>query len=103
MKKRFYNDSLELLCIPNVSKMKIKDATNEYAKLSNDFQQLGKTKHNHHSANSIKPANTEYFQHHFEIALAYNTEIYMEKASPAYFPVSIESVFYSPQEKPPDA
>lgn len=102
VKKRFYNDSLELLCVPNVSKMKIKEANNEFAKLANDFQQLGKKKQNQHSTNSIKSINTEYFQHHFEVSLVYNN-VYIEKVSIAYSPVFLTSVFYAPQEQPPDA
>lgn len=103
VKKRFYNDSLELLCVPNVSKMKIKEANNEFAKLANDFQQLGKKKQNQHSTNSIKPVNAEYFQHYFGISLACNHPVFIVKTSIAYSPVFLRSVFYSPQEQPPDA
>ena len=39
VKCRIYNDSLEMLCIPHVSKMKIQNAKDEFCKLVNDFQQ----------------------------------------------------------------
>ncbi|MES2004924.1 MAG: hypothetical protein V4450_10415 [Bacteroidota bacterium] len=37
VKRRFYQDSLELLCIPNTAKAGIKNARDEFAKLANDF------------------------------------------------------------------
>ena len=39
VKCRIYNDSLEMLCIPNKAKMKIEQSKNDYAKIANDFQQ----------------------------------------------------------------
>lgn len=103
VKKRFYNDSLELMCIPNTSKMKITDAQHAYAKLTNDFQELGnnKKKSQQHS-NSVKPIGTEYCEHHFVLSFTNKHEVLTEKASPAYIAISIQSVFYSPQEQPPD-
>lgn len=37
VKRRFYQDSLELLCIPNTAKAGIKNARDEFARLANDF------------------------------------------------------------------
>jgi hypothetical protein len=37
VKRRFYQDSLELLCIPNTERTGIKNARDEFAKLANDF------------------------------------------------------------------
>ena len=37
VKRRFYQDSLELLCIPSMAKAGIKNARDEFAKLANDF------------------------------------------------------------------
>jgi hypothetical protein len=103
VKKRFYNDSLELMCIPNVSKMKIKDAKQEYAKQTNDFQESGtKKKQSSPHPNVVKPIGTEYCQHHFVLSFTNKYEQLIEKASPAYIPVAIQSVFYAPQEQPPD-
>lgn len=39
VKCRIYNDSLEMLCIPNKSKMQIEQSKNDYAKVAHDFQQ----------------------------------------------------------------
>lgn len=37
VKRRFYQDSLELLCIPNLAKNSIQNAKQEFARLANDF------------------------------------------------------------------
>ena len=37
VKRRFYQDSLELYCIPNVAKAAIKNARDEFSKIANDF------------------------------------------------------------------
>lgn len=37
VKRRFYQDSLELLCIPNTVKTGIKNARDEFFRLANDF------------------------------------------------------------------
>src|ERR1700733_6515901 len=39
VKRRIYNDSLEVLCIPNHEAMKLKAAQNEFFKFSNDLVQ----------------------------------------------------------------
>ncbi len=44
VKCRIYNDSLELLCIPNTAKMKIQAAKADFSKLASDFQASNKKK-----------------------------------------------------------
>lgn len=39
VKCRVYNDSLEMLCIPNIAKMKIENSRDEFSKIANEFQQ----------------------------------------------------------------
>jgi hypothetical protein len=60
VKYRIYNDSLEMLCIPNVAKMKIQNAKDEFFKLANDFQQLNAKKKNHAENKQLKPAISEF-------------------------------------------
>jgi hypothetical protein len=40
VKSRIYNDSLELLCIPNTGKMKIQAAKADFSRLAADYQQM---------------------------------------------------------------
>ena len=60
VKRRFYNDTLEFLCIPNTAVNQIKMAREEFFKLVNDldsFPQPKKAGHHGH----IKLFNGEYF------------------------------------------
>lgn len=44
VKSRLFNDSLELLCIPNHTAMRLQTAKNEFFKLVNDLQPAGQEK-----------------------------------------------------------
>ena len=44
VKRRLYNDSLELMCIPNRAAMKLQTAKDEFFKLVNDLQHNGQSK-----------------------------------------------------------
>lgn len=37
VERRFYNDSLEVVCMPDIEKMNIQVASNDYFKMANDF------------------------------------------------------------------
>jgi hypothetical protein len=52
VKRRIYQDSLEMLCIPNPSVMKLKEAKNEFFRFVNDLQHCGndKSTHSHHGS-----------------------------------------------------
>ncbi len=50
VKRRIYNDSLEMLCIPNHMAMKLQTAQNEFFKFSNDLQQEKKPGQYPHTA-----------------------------------------------------
>jgi hypothetical protein len=38
VKRRFFNDSIELLCIPNITATKLKEAKHDFVRMSNDVQ-----------------------------------------------------------------
>jgi hypothetical protein len=46
VKRRIYNDSLEMLCIPDHEVMKLLSAKNEFFKFVNDLQHPGQNKNN---------------------------------------------------------
>ena len=54
VKHRIYNDSVELLCIPNKTKQELLSARNDYFKLINDLQQNGPEKKKSHSDKTIE-------------------------------------------------
>ena len=44
VKRRLYNDSVELLCIPNTASMHLQNARDEFFKITNDLQNTGQSK-----------------------------------------------------------
>ncbi len=60
VKCRIYNDSLELLCIPNRGKMKILETKADFSKLVADFQQSANKKKNHSDSKLFQKAISEY-------------------------------------------
>ena len=60
VKCRIYNDSLELLCIPNKSKMQIQAAKADFSKLASDFQQSNNKKKGNTESKSFQKTLSEY-------------------------------------------
>jgi hypothetical protein len=62
VKRRIFNDSVELLCIPNRASMQLQTAKNEFFKLVNDLQASGQSKKaGSHSDTSKSPSSVEYY------------------------------------------
>ncbi len=62
VKRKVYNDSLILLCLPNKDKMKIENAKDNFFKLVNDLQAASSKKGTNKSENSsFKNLVTEYW------------------------------------------
>jgi hypothetical protein len=61
VKRRFYQDSLEVLCIPNFAKTGIKNARDAFAKLANDFVNSSSSKKDAgHQSHTVKPVVQDY-------------------------------------------
>ena len=71
VKCRIYNDSLELLCLPNTGKMKIQAAKADFSKMASDFQQSNHNKKSSSDTKSPQKTISEYEEHF--IAIAFNT------------------------------
>jgi hypothetical protein len=68
VKRRFLNDTLELLCIPNMQKTSINNARDEFFKLANDFVSYTgakKTNTPHHDVKIEKQDLTN--EHYFDL------------------------------------
>ncbi len=68
VKRRFLNDTLELLCIPNMQKISINNARDEFFKLANDFVSYTgakKTSSHHHEIKLAKQDLTN--EHYFDL------------------------------------
>lgn len=63
VKCRIYNDSLELLCIPNTGKMKIQAAKADFSKMASDFQQSNHKKKSNSDTKSPQKTISEYEEH----------------------------------------
>ena len=70
VKRRFSEDSLELLCIPNKTATRIQTAKNEFFKLVNDLQHPGQSKKSDQHSSSYKGFNAEYFSNSQSFAIS---------------------------------
>ena len=61
VKRRFSEDSLELLCIPNKTATSIQTAKNEFFKLVNDLQHPGQSRKSDQHNTSFKGFNADYY------------------------------------------
>jgi hypothetical protein len=98
VKRRIYNDSLELLCIPNKTAMQLHSAKDDFFKLVNDLQ--GQTKKTSSHSNNYKNFSldnytvNDFYQFNIDrLTLSKNHFHYSEK-------ISID--FSTTDERPPD-
>jgi hypothetical protein len=61
VKLRHFNDSLELLCIPNQQGMKLQNAKDDFFKLVNDLQHTGQNKKGDSHPGSSKNLSADYY------------------------------------------
>lgn len=62
VKRKVFNDSLVLLCLPHESKMKLQSARDEFFKLVNDLQHPSQNKKSGNNSGSVKNPVTEYYR-----------------------------------------
>jgi hypothetical protein len=100
VKRRFAEDSLELLCIPNKTSTNIQTAKNEFFKLVNDLQHPGQSKKSDQHNASFKGFNTEYYADMQSFAIP-DLTLVRQKAT-AHYLLQIPAVFLSLAGQPPD-
>jgi len=100
VKRRFSEDSLELLCIPNKTATSIQTAKNEFFKLVNDLQHPGQSKKSDQHSSSFKGFSAEYFSNSQSFAIL-NLAIVSQKATDHYL-LQIPSVYLTRAGQPPD-
>ena len=100
VKRRFTEDSLELLCIPNKMATNIQSARNEFFKLVNDLQHPGQSKKSDQHSNSFKGFSAEYFSNSQSFGFS-NLILIAQKATDHYL-LQIPSVFLTRAGQPPD-
>jgi hypothetical protein len=100
VKKRFFNDTLEILCVPNFTKSSIKESKNDFAKQLNDIASSNNSKKS--SSNQIVKASISDFiqEHHFDIY----QHIYTSNLKHDYYhSISSSYDFLQGLDQPPEA
>ena len=100
VKRRFTEDSLELLCIPNKTSTSIQTARNEFFKLVNDLQHPGQSKKSDQHNTSFKGFNAEYYAGIQAFAIP-DLTLVTRKALDHYL-LQIPSVYLTRAGQPPD-
>jgi hypothetical protein len=101
VKRRLFNDSLELLCIPNKKATRLKTARDEFFKLVNDLQHPGHSKKAEQHTASFKCFNGEYYSDAGQFTIKDRTAVSL-KATDHYL-LKIPTVYLSRAGQPPDA
>jgi len=102
VKRRMYNDSVELLCIPNVVKTGLENARNDFYRLANDLVSNNSSKkstgsHSHSSKFSVQDYTTTQL-----IDLNPSSRFLSNTAAIAVYH-SFKSVYLDSLEQPPEA
>ena len=100
VKRRFANDSLELMCIPNKKATQLQSAKEEFFKLVNDLQHPGQSKKADQHTNSFKCFNGEYYAVQDQFSIIEHSTVSIKTAD--RYLLQIPSVSLSRAGQPPD-
>jgi hypothetical protein len=100
VKIRHFNDSLELLCIPNLQAMKVQNAKDDFFKLVNDLQHTGQSKKGDNHAAFAKSFSTD----NYTIQELFKFVNYSIAISPKSFcyTANLTNTFSLTAEQPPE-
>ena len=100
VKQRLYNDSVELLCIPNAAVMKLQTEKNDLAKSVNDIQQTEQAKKTGNHSGNAKNFSLDHYT--FQDIPALN-DPFADVAKRSFHFSSLTSFLYCPAiENPPE-
>lgn len=100
VKRRIFNDSLELLCIPNHAAMNLQTAKNEFFQLVNDLRHNGQDNNKgSHPGNSKSPVSPEYLTID---RIAMGGLNFISLSPSVYHGTFLSSTDPAPSEQPPD-
>jgi hypothetical protein len=98
VKRRVFNDSIEMLCIPNQQAMKVQTAKENFFKLVNDLQHNGQSKKgDSHSSKNFTPDYTVN-----EYSFAVHTFLQTLPKESILYSENLSSVFSLTAEQPPE-
>ena len=99
VKRRFYNDSLELLCIPNMAKTNVTNARDEFFKLANDFVNNSTSKKSSNQNHTVKFSVSDFSNDHLFVYHFIASQILSSKSTSSFS--VIPSPFLQTLDKPP--
>ncbi len=104
VKRRFYQDSLELLCIPNTERTGIKNARDEFARLANDFvtNNTSSKKATSHQTHLTKFSVQDFTDDHHSFAWQFRDHDLSATWNKMIF-AQMKSEYLSRLDKPPQA
>jgi hypothetical protein len=100
VKRRIFGDSLEVLCIANMTSMKLRTASNDFFRQVNDLQQQNQGKKN--STHPVKDNSKDYRPAATGVIVPDALAQVEVKVNTLYTPSRLPSVFTPTAENPPD-
>jgi hypothetical protein len=100
VKRRIYGDTLEVLCLPNFTSMKLRTASNDFFRQVNDLQQQNQGKKN--SNHSTKDNSKDYRPASTGVVVPDALAEAVVKATSLYAPSRLPSVYAPTADNPPE-
>jgi len=100
VKRRIYGDSLEVLCLPNITSMKVRTASNDFFRRVNDLQQQNQGKKN--SSHSTKDNSKDYRPAASGVIVPDALAKVVIKVTSLYGPSQLPSIYAPTAENPPE-
>jgi len=100
VKRRIYNDSLEVLCIPDETAIRLKAVRNDFFRFANDLQHPGQGKRQGANTNNSRPFSPDYYPIAAAFPIRPFSNILVTRFCEASFP--IYSSYTRVSEHPPE-
>jgi hypothetical protein len=100
VKRRIYGDSLEVLCLPNLTSMKLRTASNDFFRQVNDLQQQTQGKKN--STHPVNNNSKDYRPAATGVVVPDAFAKVVVRVTNLYAPSRLPSIYASIAENPPE-
>ena len=100
VKRRIFGDSLEVLCLPNLTSMQLRTASNDFFRQVNDLQQQNQSKKS--NSHPVKDNIKDYRPATAGFVVPDALAIAEAKGGCLFAPSRLPSVYVSPAENPPE-
>ena len=100
VKRRIFGDSLEVVCLPNITSMKLQTASNDFFRQVNDLQQQNQGKKN--STHPVRDNSKDYRPATTDVIVPDALAQALVKATSLYTPARLPSVYAPTADNPPE-